>query len=700
MGKKSKGKAAPPLRLRCVECKLFMKSVDKGIECPGCDRLFCETCAISGRKGTVPFMHCHNLDCQSPSRCNDCAFGMTIKKQGEENKRRRERGDPPIVKDRKERMETDIPMSCCSNCFEILCHDCGTFQTKGYEGHYVCVGCFKTRCFKCCVESGDPKHFIMFCCGCGATKCSECDPGKTWDSNTGNYYCGVCSSDESIVSNQNGLVMATTMNKYMVDNGDKKLGELLVAPAGMPKYQYYQDDNFMKVQILEPNVLCRHLDVTFSPNELAVRIRKQEGKGLVKYTVIDGVLAHEVDVGKCKYIIKDEKVLIKLKKKEMLEWDALLDDKRSRNRQKMKRENEANAAQRSAVELAKKAPQASHDIMLRNDVSQKEEGVAEQHGDDRDKPDEVRLYVGNLDFATDEPRLRQVFEEFGTVTDVFIPTERMKQGNRRPLGFGFISLVTRCAADDAISKLDKTAVDGRVIQVHESKQRVENPADMAGMLGGLGEWARGLQNPLCCTHVTPHPLSQLDTQIFIKTYFTDLSRYPRSSSDHALNSNVVLKVMAATIEKYPENWMNDTKRKLIMNFFVALGVEDLLSKCLLPDSEFEEAHMAARVISTLETDTKTQHTQEKLKIRDALGGCTRSLYKFFIERMTCSCLDETYSKLKSERPKTGLCDHCKKRSERSNLFACSKCNIAQYCSRKCEIAHWPKHNCFHGNFRN
>eukprot|EP00984_Skeletonema_dohrnii_P004403 scaffold1572_cov162-Skeletonema_dohrnii-CCMP3373.AAC.1 len=106
--------------------------------------------------------------------------------------------------------------------------------------------------------------------------------------------------------------------------------------SGMPKYQYYQDDNWMKVQILEPNVSSDNLTVTFTQDELMVKIKKlDQGGVLTEYTVIYGDLYEEVVVEKCRAVIKDEKVLIKLKKKEgKLEWVKLLDDSKSGERKK------------------------------------------------------------------------------------------------------------------------------------------------------------------------------------------------------------------------------------------------------------------------------------------------------------------------------------------------------------------------------
>ncbi len=88
-----------------------------------------------------------------------------------------------------------------------------------------------------------------------------------------------------------------------------------------------------------------------------------------------------------------------------------------------------------------------------------------------------------LKTATDEPRLREVFGAYGTVTDVFLPMER---GTSRPRGFGFVTFSTRAAAEDAAAKMDQSQLDGRTVRVNESKPRGEGPADYGGSRGGGG----------------------------------------------------------------------------------------------------------------------------------------------------------------------------------------------------------------------
>lgn len=114
-------------------------------------------------------------------------------------------------------------------------------------------------------------------------------------------------------------------------------------------------------------------------------------------------------------------------------------------------------------------------------------------GDGGGTGEEVKLYVGNLDYATNEDRLREEFAQFGTVTEVFLPTER---GTQRPRGFGFVTLATREAAENAISRMDQAQLDGRTIRVNESRPKGERRA--AGPSGAGGFNVSGKEEVKLC----------------------------------------------------------------------------------------------------------------------------------------------------------------------------------------------------------
>lgn len=107
-----------------------------------------------------------------------------------------------------------------------------------------------------------------------------------------------------------------------IDSGNGKAVATSKAKANrptMPKYQYYQNDSFMTIAILEPNVQSKDLNVDFSKYKLSVTLHK---KGVV-FTVCHGYLYDTVNPDKCKIKITDEKVLVKLKKVDAHEWNEL-----------------------------------------------------------------------------------------------------------------------------------------------------------------------------------------------------------------------------------------------------------------------------------------------------------------------------------------------------------------------------------------
>ena len=77
------------------------------------------------------------------------------------------------------------------------------------------------------------------------------------------------------------------------------------------------------------------------------------------------------------------------------------------------------------------------------------------------------IYVGNLAFSTTESEVRTLFEEFGTVHEVKMITDR---GTGRFRGFGFIEMDDE-EADAAISKLDGVDFSGRTLRVNEARER-------------------------------------------------------------------------------------------------------------------------------------------------------------------------------------------------------------------------------------
>ena len=79
-----------------------------------------------------------------------------------------------------------------------------------------------------------------------------------------------------------------------------------------------------------------------------------------------------------------------------------------------------------------------------------------------------KVYVGNLNYDTQEDTLRQLFAEHGTVTSVNVITDRYTGMSK---GFGFVEMSGNEEANAAINALNGHEVDGRNIKVSEAHDR-------------------------------------------------------------------------------------------------------------------------------------------------------------------------------------------------------------------------------------
>ncbi len=96
----------------------------------------------------------------------------------------------------------------------------------------------------------------------------------------------------------------------------------------------------------------------------------------------------------------------------------------------------------------------------------------------------MSIYVGNLSYEVTEENLNAVFQEYGTVKRVQLPTDR-ETGRLR--GFGFVEMSTEAEEAAAIDALDGAEWMGRDLKVNKAKPRENN----RGSFGGGGGDRRG-----------------------------------------------------------------------------------------------------------------------------------------------------------------------------------------------------------------
>jgi RNA recognition motif-containing protein len=80
----------------------------------------------------------------------------------------------------------------------------------------------------------------------------------------------------------------------------------------------------------------------------------------------------------------------------------------------------------------------------------------------------MKLYVGNLNYATGDEDLRSAFAAFGDVDEAVVISDRETNRSR---GFGFVEMPDREEAQAAIEGLNGKELAGRTLTVNEARAR-------------------------------------------------------------------------------------------------------------------------------------------------------------------------------------------------------------------------------------
>jgi len=93
-----------------------------------------------------------------------------------------------------------------------------------------------------------------------------------------------------------------------------------------------------------------------------------------------------------------------------------------------------------------------------------------------------KLYVGNFPFSVDEAQLRELFSDYGEISELAMITDRE---TGRSKGFAFITFATQQAAEKAL-ELDGKDLGGRKLRVNMAQERDSKGGGGRGGRGGRG----------------------------------------------------------------------------------------------------------------------------------------------------------------------------------------------------------------------
>ena len=146
---------------------------------------------------------------------------------------------------------------------------------------------------------------------------------------------------------------------------------------------------------------------------------------------------------------------------------------------------------------------------------------------------------------------------------------------------------------------------------------------------------------------------------------------------------------------------DDCERSLATNMLLRYVRNALLSHFKLEGEGWSHQHhknvaIICSIVGSLEIwGTYSDHTVIELRTanisnRLICGNC-RDTVKFVAKRLQCTCLKKLHNAMRKKVAKVGLCFGCQTQFPRSELYVCTGCMYAEYCSRDCQRADWSDH---------
>ena len=91
--------------------------------------------------------------------------------------------------------------------------------------------------------------------------------------------------------------------------------------------------------------------------------------------------------------------------------------------------------------------------------------------------DKKKLYVGNLPWSLNNDSLRELFTQYGEITEAVIIMDKY---SGRSKGFGFVTFANEADAQRAIDEMANKELEGRKIIVNVARPKEQRPGGDRG----------------------------------------------------------------------------------------------------------------------------------------------------------------------------------------------------------------------------
>ncbi len=250
----------------------------------------------------------------------------------------------------------------------------------------------------------------------------------------------------------------------------------------------------------------------------------------------------------------------------------------------------------------------------------------------------------------------------------------------------------RKAAKEAKAKQEAEESQEAVEVEASADQRQVEEGSLEAQLQRLG--INAATSSKSCKHVSPL-FSSDGAKGCLKLVNEFIAVFILRARDNMNMVDALIAANEATEEEFAAIY--SSKMDTVISILLSSGTNHIL------DGDNKHARFNAIVVCFFEEWTAVKMRESKAlvnwaKIVELDRADDHTLVQYFRKRIPCACLDKKYEEVKSVK-KIGYCynSSCSQPGnlvERSKMFCCTRCGLANYCSVECQKVDWKSHKEF------
>lgn len=176
-----------------------------------------------------------------------------------------------------------------------------------------------------------------------------------------------------------------------------------------------------------------------------------------------------------------------------------------------------------------------------------------------------------------------------------------------------------------------------------------------------------------CHHGGPPPALQLTKtrRKLLQSFLADIQR----GQQHQMIT------VTKFISSYNRQHMDADMHRLVL---------EVATELQLQKAPWKHIQALVHLSMMIDNGLKDVSTLLQMNMKMTKINTARDTIFYLARTIPCECLEQERRRAK-DLPATRACNMCRKEGTKNEMMRCARCKQVRYCSKKCQLAHWPIH---------